>query len=336
MFKIKDVFDFLEDFGDYSKSEKVSLMTKLLGNKEFKKWLFCPDDNDKTVIQNASKLYEYFTKLKVMKCIIAVIEERDLKCSRTTAVLTNSIANVAIEAGSERINELVDARKSGRIGDGEYKRYRADAEDYLEVANLLKKISKQIIKPQGKKLAKVTGLPKRLCYESLMTTPDPQFITKYKIGVYLNNLLHNIYEIIDEESSSIFYIFKNSGSKFIWDDFFKYVFGEKNLIEIATFCLLEGFQRIKNYKSRAVSEAWESLTEWALTQLENANDGERDQMLELYIKRISKMFANTSEKFDLRVDLLELPSRFGRLRKSVDKYSDKIRAITHPDEKGKK
>ena len=49
-------------------------------------------------------------------------------------------------------------------------------------------------------------------------------------------------------------------------------------------------------------------------------------MVELYIKRIDKMFANGS--FDLRANLLTLSKElFPSLTKIVDRYSDKIQAI---------
>lgn len=335
MFEIKDVFKFLENFSDFSKSEKVSTMEKLLKNKDFKKWLFCPDTHDKTIANDASRLYESLTKAKVMKCIIVTLDKNDFKFDRTTATIINSVANIALEAGSERINELVDSRKRGEISDKAYKKYREEAEEYLEVAKTLKKASKILIKDKAKKLAKVTELPKRLCYETLTTTPDHQFIDKFRVGVYLNNLLHNIYEIIEEESSSIFYIFSNGGGSYVWDDFFGYVFGDDDLVDIATFCLLEGFQRIKKYSSKAVTSAWDSLTEWALKQLEEAPESLRDQMLELYIKKITKMFQNVSERYDLRVDILNLPDKFRNLNKSVSKYKDRIQSILVPDKKKK-
>ena len=73
-------------------------------------------------------------------------------------------------------------------------------------------------------------------------------------------------------------------------------------------------------------ECWDSLTTFALKELNDAPDQIRNQMIELYIKRIDKMFS--SKSYDLRVNLLKIDDfSFPKLVDTIDKYADKITAI---------
>lgn len=324
-FNVNDVFDFLENFSEYSKGEKIRIFKKLFNNDEFKKWLFCPDEKDRKLTQNVSRLYEGLTKAKAMKSIIAALDDEDYEFDRTIATLIYSISNIAKEAGTERINSLVNKRKDGDISDKEYRKMKEEAEKYIELTEELFRCSKRIVKNKAKSLSRISKMPKKVCSMALYNTPNVKYINKYKIGFYLNNMLPQIYSYVDEENSSLFGFFKGEPN-YKWNSFFKELFGESNLIEIATFCLLEGVHRISQYKSDAVEECWNSLTDWALNQLEEAPEGMRNQMIELYIKRISKMFANKT--FDLRVNLLKLSKAlFPSLTKSISKYSNKIESI---------
>jgi hypothetical protein len=98
-------------------------------------------------------------------------------------------------------------------------------------------------------------------------------------------------------------------------------------VDVATFVLLEGVHRIDKYRnSEDVRECWDSLTTFALKELNDSPEQVRQQMIELYIKRIDRMFSNKA--FDLRVNLTDLDEdSFPKLVKTVDKYADKIVSI---------
>jgi hypothetical protein len=116
---------------------------------------------------------------------------------------------------------------------------------------------------------------------------------------------------------------ENELSEIDWKVFFKTLFGKENVLECATFILLEGAHRTKGFKHQNVRKIWDSLTAFALDELEGADAPARNQMIELYIKRIEKMFANGS--FDLRVDLNSLPeTEFPQLTQTVAKYADQL------------
>ena len=108
-----------------------------------------------------------------------------------------------------------------------------------------------------------------------------------------------------------------------WKYFFKEIYGRENLLDVATFILLEGAHRTKDFKTKRIRSIWDSLTAFALDALEGADAPARNQIIELYLKRIEKMFANGS--FDLRVDLRNLPENdFPKLTAAVGKYADRF------------
>ena len=139
------------------------------------------------------------------------------------------------------------------------------------------------------------------------------------MGFYLNQVLLSIYRFVDDHHYDT--------SKIDWKEFFRILFGDKNVIEAATFILLEGVHRIDEYGDE-VNDTFNQLTMFALKELEIAPEGLKTQMLDLYVKRISRMFANRT--FDLRANLLDIdPMRFPNLAKTVDHYASQISEIVN-------
>jgi hypothetical protein len=117
------------------------------------------------------------------------------------------------------------------------------------------------------------------------------------------------------------------GKEKSYSELFTYLFGEDKLCDVAMFVLLEGVHRLNKYNNPDIRKVWDSITDWALHQLESSPEILRNQMIELYIKKVSKMFENDS--YDLRCDLLKLSKDlFPNLVASIDKYRTKIKEIT--------
>ena len=153
--------------------------------------------------------------------------------------------------------------------------------------------------------------------------PETKYVTNFRVGFYLNTVLISIYRFVDDHHFDT--------SEVNWKRFFKILFGEKNVIEAANFILLEGVHRIDDYGAE-VSDTFNQLTMFALKELENAPEMLKSQMLDLYVKRISKMFANRT--FDLRANLLDIdPDRFPELVKTVSHYASQIREIINGSNK---
>jgi hypothetical protein len=241
------------------------------------------------------------------------------KFNRSHSTFIYSICNVAIQSNNERIEATEKQRKDGEITNKEAQRLGEKMEKYNTYINDLLKAGRKIIKDSAKELSHDSHLPMYICVTALHSVPEPQYIDRFKIGFYLNNLLNNVYSEIEQMG--------DFSDNVRWGTFFKEIFGKDNVVEVATFILLEGVHRIDKYRnSDDVKSAWDTLTSFALRELNEAPEALRTQMLELYIKRIDKMFSNKA--FDLRVDMLSINDKlFPKLVDSIQKYADKIESI---------
>lgn len=326
-FESKDLLEFLTNFEEYSKKEVMKVFKRLLKNEGFKEWLFYPKEKNPNLEAVIEKMYTGLAKPQILKAIIAAVEDEGYnEFDRTAATFLFSISNVAKEVAVDRDQDILEKKRSGALSGSAYSKQKENLESYVEIAKRLEKTAKMIVKSSAKKMAHECKMPKKLCLLSLHNVPAVEYIDKYKIGVYLNNLLVQIYTFVDDNNTDFVSIFTGNEINYNWERYFKELFGKNNTIEVSTFILLEGVSRIGKYDSAAVHECWESLTEFALDSLNKAPEALRDQMIELYIKRIDKMFANKS--FDLRANLLAIDdSDFPHLSKSIEKYRGRIEPI---------
>ena len=166
-------------------------------------------------------------------------------------------------------------------------------------------------------MAARANVPEALAECTMVVVPESKYITNFRVGFYLNQVLICLYRYVDEKDMDT--------SRVNWREFFTALFGERNVIEAATFILLEGVHRISDYGD-AVDETFNQLTMFALKELEVAPENLKTQMLDLYVKRIGKMFANKT--FDLRANLLDIdPDRFPKLVKTIAHYASQIAEI---------
>lgn len=319
MYDNEDLLDVLIRFKRFSRKKRRKFFINLLHDKAFIKWLFQPEKTP-NLTQVVSDMYAQFSKPDVMEAMIDAIDyEGYEEFNRSHATFLMSVCNIAIERNNETLKELDKAKKDrdisrARLGD------IADQIDdsNIMIAKLLKRVRK-IVKRHATVLAKESRLPRYITVAALTSVPEPKYVDRFKIGYYLNNLFNTIYS--DVELNGEFE--KNVR----WKVFFEDIFGKDNVVEVATFILLEGVHRIDKYKnSDDVKVCWDSLTDFALSQLDKAPDALREQMVELYIKRVDKMFSNKA--FDLRANLLKLDKLFfPNLVKTITKYADKLISI---------
>ena len=319
MFKYKKTLDVLQDIPRMSSKQRRRVMTELLYDEDFMKWLFQPDDIP-NLTEVVTAYYTELTRHVTMKAIIDAIEyEGHREFDRSTATFLTSIANIAINNNNDLLEEVDEARRSGDLS----KSQTRDVVDKVENVNItiakLLKTARRIIKKKALVLAKESRLPKYITISAYTSVPDPKYVDTFKIGYYLNNLLSTIYSEVDENGD-----FERNPK---WRAFFKEIFGKNNLADVATFILLEGVHRIDQYEnSEDVHLCWNSLTNFALEELDESPAGLRNQMLDLYIKRLDRMFSNRA--FDLRVDLRDLDSDlYPRLAETLGKYVGKIASI---------
>lgn len=319
MFDHEQVIDALRDMKKMSGRKRKKVMRSILFDDEFIGWIFQP-----TKVANLTEivgdLYAELSKKKTMETIVEVVKEEGYSdFSRSHAVFFYSIANIAIEGNNDLQAEIIEMKKNGEMSTRDAKRAIAEIKESNEVITDLLKCGRKIIRRDAKRLANNSRLPRYITIAAMTSVPDYEYVDHFKIGFYLNNLFNTIYSDVNENGEF------DRGVK--WKVFFREIFGKENVVEVATYILLEGVHRIDKYEnSEDVHTCWDSLTSFALKELNDSPTAIRDQMMELYLKRLSKMFKNKT--FDLRVNLKDIDEDlFPNLADTIGKYTDKLIGI---------
>lgn len=323
-FNMNRFIDTLSNNKSLSKDQLDKLMLKTMKNPEFMDHLF-PTGKDAPADGLTEKMYSLLVKKKVLKSICRVIESEGPKTfNRSIATWLYSIATVAITLQEDRWNEYrkrygnLDPKRDMAMA-SDARQDRETLEEYDKITIYLVKLIRKMEKRNIKKLIKEANVPDGLAECVVVTVPDHKYINNFRVGFYLNQVLLSTYRYVDEHKFDTKYV--------NWKEFFKILFGENNVIEAATFILLEGVHRIDNY-GRDVEHTFNDLTMFALKELEKAPETLKNQMIELYVKRISRMFANKT--FDLRANLLDIdPNQFPKLVETVGHYAKQIAEIVN-------
>lgn len=304
------------------KQKTVEILEDMIYSKEFAEFLFKPKGIP-NLTDVVSKFYAAMCRPQVIKGLVNFITSEGYEeFNRTHATFFYSVASMALESNNERSTENSAKRKNGTISNREYNETNDKIEEYNKTVKKLFKCTKKIVKNPARILSEDSHIDEKLCRTACYMIPEVDDVDRYKIGKFLDSLLTEMYDQIDKNGYTI-------SEDANWKAFFKKLFGKDNLAEVATFLLLEGHNRRDSYDTNQnVIDCWDSLTEFALQQMNSAPEAIRDQMLELYLKRISRMFSNGT--YELRVNLLQLPnggSKFPQLADSIAKYSDKLKSI---------
>lgn len=312
----------LEDCGTMRTEKFQKRLMRILTSSDFKDAIFRPNRSDTTANQKIANIYKAACKSKVVDEIVDAIDEYGYRnLDRTNACFFITLVNLGVDVINQKSTEVADAKEHADISNRKAEEVIRKMEKYQRTLNDLLKFSRKIVKTDAKIIARESGVPKDFCIVAMYSSPDPEYIDRYKVGFYLNTLLSNLYSVVN--LGNLDWDFDDID----WRAFFKGVFGKSNLVEVATMILLEGVKRIDKYQNNhEVKECWDSLTTFALSELNKAPETIRDQMIELYLKRLNKMLSNHG--IDLRVDLRAIDNfKFENLAKTVDQYKDKINAI---------
>lgn len=302
-----------------NKKRRRKMIRSFLFDDSFIEWLFQPKKIP-NLNEIVSSFYDEFTKKRSIEAIIDVVEDEGYHSfTRSHATFLTSVANIAISANDEALKSADKDKKAGNISRRDVMLLHDEINEKNEMIADLLKVSKKIIKRDATSLARECHLPRYITTAAFTTIPEPKYIGKFQIGYYLNNLFNIVYAEVDRNGKF--------DRDVRWKAFFREIFGKENVVEAATFILLEGVSRIDKYENRSdVRACWDSLTTFALKALEESPMTLRNQMIELYCKRIEKMFANNS--FDLRVNLLDIDEHFfPNLVETINKYAEKIAKI---------
>lgn len=307
----------------YSKSKRY--LTDLVTSSDFLRWVYIPDENKPISPREFNEVQKVLITTKGLRSLSEGLEDSDYYCDRAVATFLNALCGVAVEAYNKQCDMLDEQRRDGKISNRDAKLLGEKVDNYRKDVEDLAKAAKRIVKHQVKNLSKDTGIDKSLCRLGFWYVPGPKYLSRNRVGIFLREFLSALYEEIATNG----WVATQYGTKPDWKSYFRVIFGKDNIYAVATFILLEGVNSVDRFKGTSgmasVRECWDSLTEYALGELNDAPEEIRNQMIELYLKRVDRQFRN--KRVDLRVDLLNLPNQFRDLSKTVDKYSERLMQI---------
>lgn len=266
-------------------------------------------------------IYDYTTRPSIIRAIARYLEEHSLvSTDRDVAVFFVSLVNLGMSEMNTRAQDIGNRRDHRDINDEEYDHIMRKFEQYQEDLETILAAARKIIRPEARMLNRSSGIPKKLCQSGLYTVPSENILDAYKIGYYLDLLLNNIYGFVDMTGGLV-----DFQREVNWSRYFARVFGARRLPDVASLIMLESPDRITQYKNQpaAVRDCWDSLTEWALRNLNSQSSDVRDHMIELFLKRVSKRLDKWG--FNTRIDLRKIDDyRFSDLAHTVKKYWDRL------------
>lgn len=326
-FTISSFNDLLDDFINKRISGETveNAILSYLQSKDFLQLLFNPSDTeDRAKLQKATKdMYVLMAQRRVIKATVNAVEEEASyegyeSFDRSVATFLYTVSLACVTASNTFEERVRNDLSEGRISKSEARDEIDHISNYNDSVRRLVKTTHRIVKRKAKKLSYATNLPIEICKTAYFNVPNPKFINRYQVGFYANKVLTNIYDTVDKYDVTL--------DRIKWKTFFGEIFGDTNVVEVANYIMLEGMNRINDYKGSEVKEVWNDLTKFALDILEDAPEQIQTQMMDLYTKRVARMFDNNV--YELRVDLRSLDSEeYPHLAKIVSKYTDKISEI---------
>ncbi len=328
MFNYDKVMKKLDKFDDLSKKKKEKLFDEIFLSNDFRNWFYGfgdPSENPPMTKPMVEKLFSILANPKYIRKVTKYINNKTYEeFDHTAGSIAFLIIDQAVDSLNKANKEIGVDYKAGEINSKFAKEFKEKSETYSTYVSDLMEALKDKARNEVKSICKKSGLPRALVFTTYFQIPAKKYIQKFKTTMYVNQFLRDIYRWVGsngiEDVSSI-----------RWGSYFGSLFGGDLVASVALAIMLEGVRRIDDYRDYDhfddVREVWDSLTNFAITELDNAPENVRRQMLDIYVKRISRLFNNGNGP-RLRVDLLNLPSTFHNLTGTISQYADRIAAIT--------
>ena len=318
----------LEKFNDLSKEKQMKLLKKILTDEEIVKWQFDPTQNKQPY---SGEMFNKLYKAMAMPSALRTYEPMDERYgketfTRSSIVILHTVLSYALEIHNNMIDSYkAEVRESGN--NAETKDLKNRVEKYAEHLDSMKNVIQKLIKPYLKKLSAETSLSRDMVFKALMVAPEVKYIPQQRITPTTIHLLEELYSEANVSG------FPARGAGVNWSPLFKTIFGVENIPSVAVSILLEGAHHIDKYRDSdnliCVRDCWDSLTRYALDELEKAPDKVRGQMMELYLKKAENLINRRNGRpTDLRVNLTRLPSEFRNLIRTVDFYKNQFDTIS--------
>ena len=317
----------LEKFTELNKEKQVKLLKKILTDDEMLKWQFDPGQNKQPYTgEMFNKLYKAMAMPAVLKSYEPMLNRYGKETfTRSSIVILHTVLTYALEIH----NSMIESYKNEVSATGankETKDMKNRVEKYAEHLDSLKGVIQKLVKPWLKSLSSDTGLSRDIIFKALMVAPEVKYIPQQRIT---STTVHLLEEIYSEANISGF---PAKGSGVHWKPLFKTIFGVENIPSVAVSILLEGAHHIDKYRESdnliCVRDCWDSLTKFALNELEECPDKVRSQMIELYLKKAENLINRRNGRpTDLRVNLTRLPNEFRNVIRTVDFYKNQFDSI---------
>ena len=318
----------LGKFNDLSNKKQSKVLETIFCSEEFRDWFYGVGENANDQPMTKPMVNKIFSSLaapQVMKRATKFVKNKTSEeFDHNACSIAFLVVEQAIETSNNASREISESYKNGELASKEAKNYKAKSEQYNEyIANFMDAL-KDKARPEVKEICKKTNLPKGLVFTTYFMIPGRKYIPKHKIGMYVNQLLQEIYKWTGNSGIEDIHSIK-------WGSYFGNFFGSEMTSSAAISILLEGVRRIDAYRDTEhfddVRAVWDSLTNFAMTELDKAPEAVRRQMIEIYVKRIDRIFRNGNGP-RLRVDMLNIPNSFQNLAETVSHYTDRISRIT--------
>ena len=317
----------LEKFTELNKEKQVKLLKKILTDDEMLKWQFDPGQNKQPYTgEMFNKLYKAMAMPAALKSYEPMLNRYGKETfTRSSIVILHTVLTYALEIH----NSMIESYKNEVSATGankETKDMKNRVEKYAEHLDSLKGVIQKLVKPWLKSLSSDTGLSRDIIFKALMVAPEVKYIPQRRIT---STTVHLLEEIYSEANISGF---PAKGSGVHWKPLFKTIFGIENIPSVAVSILLEGAHHIDKYRESdnliCVRDCWDSLTKFALNELEECPDKVRSQMIELYLKKAENLINRRNGRpTDLRVNLTRLPNEFRNIIRTVDFYKNQFDSI---------
>lgn len=307
------------------KHERKDVMIDMMYSKTVLDWMFNPSEHDvMNTKSERERLFNLFLRehdaknLFLLVKVIRKLSEKGkwLKVPRTTLVWLYTMCDATLDVCNE-ISEVCDREYArGAISKSEAKELHEDADKRYKAASEINRYIDSWLNYHMDDIYDRINLPEEVIRLSFKKVPDAKFMKRDKIGYYLNLVTSDLYEYIDEHDARC--------TKINWHLFFGELFGYDYEAEVAMQLTLEGTSRvIRDWRnSGKIQIVWNSITEYALSVLDNCGADTLNHMIDLYTKYVSAMQTDTST---LRVDLTKIDThQFRNIAKAVERASEKI------------
>ena len=331
MFEYEKVFKKLKELDQLPKKKRKKVLNTIFSD-DFKVWFYGTSEssdgrhNSPPNINSMIKaVIAELAKPKNIKIITKHIESKNYdEFDHTDSCIAYVVIEQAINMLNDTRNDLNAGMKDGSINSKEAKNYKNKIEEYNDQIKQLVSAVQDKSHPYVKKLSKSTNLPKDFVMATHFLIPSPKYILKHRINGMMEALLREIYRFTG--SHGIEYV-----SSINWHNYFGTLFGDNLTASTALSIVMEGVRRIDSYRDLphfdSVREIWDSLTNYAMNELNDAPENVRRQMLDIYMKRAERIYRNGDVR--LRVDFLNIPNEYNNLSNSMTYYMDRLAKIMH-------